>query len=36
VLALQLGAALGHYGRVEGDEGVERAAVDGLERTLKD
>jgi aminoglycoside phosphotransferase (APT) family kinase protein len=36
VLALQLGAALGHYGRVEGDEAVERAAVDGLERTLKD
>jgi len=34
VLALQLCATLGHYGRTEGNEAVERAAVDGLERTL--
>ena len=34
VLALQLCATLAHYGRTEGNEGVERAAVDGLERTL--
>jgi aminoglycoside phosphotransferase (APT) family kinase protein len=36
VLALQLCAALGHYGRVEADAAVERAAVDGLERALRD
>jgi len=34
VLAVQLCATLAHYGRVEGDEAVERAGVDGLERTL--
>ena len=34
VLALQLCATLAHYGRVEGNEAVERAGVDGLERTL--
>jgi aminoglycoside phosphotransferase (APT) family kinase protein len=34
VLALQLCATLAHYGRSEGNEPVERAGVDGLERTL--
>ncbi|HSC50189.1 MAG TPA: phosphotransferase [Gaiellaceae bacterium] len=34
VLALQLCATLAHYGRVEGNEAVELAGVDGLERTL--
>ncbi len=34
VLSLQLCATLAHYGRSEGNEPVERAAVDGLERTL--
>jgi aminoglycoside phosphotransferase (APT) family kinase protein len=34
VLALQLCATLAHYGRVEGNAAVERAGVDGLERTL--
>jgi hypothetical protein len=34
VLALQLCATLAHYGRSEGNEAVERAGVDGLERTL--
>jgi aminoglycoside phosphotransferase (APT) family kinase protein len=36
VLAVQLGAALAHYGRVEGNAGVEREAVAGLERALLD
>jgi aminoglycoside phosphotransferase (APT) family kinase protein len=36
VLALQLCATLAHYGRVERDASVERAGVDGLERTLRD
>ncbi|HET7760703.1 MAG TPA: phosphotransferase [Gaiellaceae bacterium] len=34
VLALQLCATLAHYGRVEENAAVERAGVDGLERTL--
>ena len=34
VLALQLCATLAHYGRSEGNQAVERAGVDGLERTL--
>ena len=34
VLSLQLCATLAHYGRSEGNEPVERAAVDGLKRTL--
>jgi aminoglycoside phosphotransferase (APT) family kinase protein len=34
VLALQLCATLAHYGRSERNEAVERAGVDGLERTL--
>jgi aminoglycoside phosphotransferase (APT) family kinase protein len=36
VLAVQLCAALAHYGRVEGNVAVEREAVSGLERTLED
>jgi hypothetical protein len=36
VLAVQLCAALAHYGRVEGNAGVEREAVAGLERALQD
>ena len=36
VLAVQLCAALAHYGRVEGNTGVEREAVAGLERALED
>ncbi len=36
VLALQLCATLAHYGRSEGNDAVERAGVDGLERTLGD
>jgi aminoglycoside phosphotransferase (APT) family kinase protein len=36
VLAVQLCAALAHYGRVEGNAGVEREAVAGLERALRD
>jgi aminoglycoside phosphotransferase (APT) family kinase protein len=36
VLAIQLCAALAHYGRVEGNEGVERESVAGLERALQD
>lgn len=36
VLALQLCATLAHYGRSEGNVPVERAGVDGLERTLAD
>ena len=36
VLAVQLCAALAHYGRVEGNAGVEREAVAGLERALCD
>jgi aminoglycoside phosphotransferase (APT) family kinase protein len=36
VLAIQLCAALAHYGRVEGNAGVEREAVAGLERALCD
>lgn len=36
VLALQLCATLAHYGRVERQPAIERAAVDGLERTLSD
>jgi len=36
VLAVQLCAALAHYGRVEGNTGVEREAVAGLERSLED
>jgi aminoglycoside phosphotransferase (APT) family kinase protein len=36
VLAVQLCAALAHYGRVEGNAGVEREAVRGLERALED
>ena len=35
VLALQLCATLAHYGRVEGNEAVERAGVGGLERTVR-
>jgi len=34
VLALQLCATLAHYGRSERNEAVERAGVDGLERTV--
>jgi aminoglycoside phosphotransferase (APT) family kinase protein len=34
VLALQLCATLAHYGSSEGNGAVERAGVDGLERTL--
>jgi aminoglycoside phosphotransferase (APT) family kinase protein len=34
VLSLQLCATLAHYGRSEGNDDVERAGVDGLERTL--
>jgi aminoglycoside phosphotransferase (APT) family kinase protein len=36
VLAVQLCAALAHYGRVEANAGVEREAVAGLERALRD
>jgi aminoglycoside phosphotransferase (APT) family kinase protein len=36
VLALQLCATLAYYGRSEGNEAVERAGVEGLERTLAD
>jgi aminoglycoside phosphotransferase (APT) family kinase protein len=36
VLGIQLCAALAHYGRVEGNAGVEREAVAGLERALLD
>jgi aminoglycoside phosphotransferase (APT) family kinase protein len=36
VLAVQLCAALAHYGRVEGNASVEREAVSGLERALRD
>ncbi len=36
VLAIQLCAALAHYGRLEGNPGVEREAVAGLERALLD
>ena len=36
VLALQLCATLAHYGRSEENDPVERAGVDGLERTLAD
>lgn len=36
VLAVQLCAALAHYGRVEGNPSVEREAVAGLERALLD
>jgi aminoglycoside phosphotransferase (APT) family kinase protein len=36
VLAVQLCAALAHYGRVEGKATVEREAVSGLERALED
>lgn len=36
VLGVQLCAALAHYGRVEGNAGVEREAVSGLERALLD
>ena len=36
VLALQLCATLAHYGRVEADAAVERAGVDGLNRSLRD
>jgi aminoglycoside phosphotransferase (APT) family kinase protein len=36
VLAIQLCAALAEYGRVEGNVGVEREAVAGLERALLD
>jgi aminoglycoside phosphotransferase (APT) family kinase protein len=36
VLAIQLCAALAHYGRVEGNASVEREAVGGLERSLLD
>ena len=36
ILAVQLCAALAHYGRVEGNVGVEREAVAGLERALLD
>ena len=36
VLALQLCATLAHYGRSEGNEPVERAGVEGLDRTLTD
>ena len=35
VLAVQLCAVLAHYGRVEGNAGVEREAVAGLERALR-
>jgi aminoglycoside phosphotransferase (APT) family kinase protein len=35
VLALQLCATLAHYGRSEANEAVERAGVEGLERTLR-
>jgi aminoglycoside phosphotransferase (APT) family kinase protein len=34
VLAIQLCAVLAHYGRLEGNAGVEREALAGLERTL--
>jgi len=34
VLAIQLCAALAEYGRIEGNAGVEREAVSGLERAL--
>jgi hypothetical protein len=34
VLALQLCATLAHYGRSEGNEAVEHAGVEGLDRTL--
>lgn len=36
VLAIQLCAALAEYARVEGNAGVEREAVGGLERALQD
>jgi len=36
VLAIQLCVVLAHYGRVEGNAGVEREAVAGLERALQD
>ena len=36
VLAIQLCAALAHYGRLEGNPGVEQEAVAGLERALVD
>ena len=36
LLAIQLCAALAHYGRVEGNAAVEREAVGGLERALLD
>jgi aminoglycoside phosphotransferase (APT) family kinase protein len=36
VLAVQLCAALAHYGRVECNRSVEREAVAGLERALQD
>jgi aminoglycoside phosphotransferase (APT) family kinase protein len=36
VLAIQLCAALAEYGRIEGNAGVEREAVSGLERALLD
>ena len=36
VLAVQLCAALAQYARVEGNAGVEREAVAGLERALED
>ena len=36
VLALQLCATLAHYGRSEGNEAVEHAGVEGLDRTLAD
>ena len=36
VLAIQLCAALAEYGRVERNESVEREAVAGLDRALRD
>jgi aminoglycoside phosphotransferase (APT) family kinase protein len=36
VLAVQLSAALAHYGRVEGNAAVEGEAVAGLDRALRD
>jgi hypothetical protein len=36
VLAIQLCAALAEYARIEGNPGVDREAVAGLERALLD
>jgi hypothetical protein len=36
VLAIQLSAVLARYGHFEGLEGVEREALAGLERALRD